>query len=95
MRQLLEEFGYSFTSPSTLLVDNQSAIDVAKNPEHHGRMKHLDCKWYWLRREIELGTMTPKHIPGVDNIADIMTKELPRVKVSTFREGMGVVKRNT
>ena len=25
-------------------MDNQSAIAVAKNPEHHGRMKHLDLR---------------------------------------------------
>ncbi|KAL1711782.1 hypothetical protein EV715DRAFT_268339, partial [Schizophyllum commune] len=26
---------------------------VAKNPEHHGRMKHLDLRFYWLRDEDE------------------------------------------
>ena len=41
LRNLLMEFGYEFKTPSTLHIDNQSAISVAKNPEHHGRMKHL------------------------------------------------------
>ncbi|KZT18485.1 hypothetical protein NEOLEDRAFT_1021152, partial [Neolentinus lepideus HHB14362 ss-1] len=35
-------FGYDMSSPSTLYIDNLSALSVAKNPEHHGRMKHLD-----------------------------------------------------
>ncbi|KZT30331.1 hypothetical protein NEOLEDRAFT_1025576, partial [Neolentinus lepideus HHB14362 ss-1] len=30
--------------PSMLYIDNQSALAVAKNPEHHGRMKHLDLR---------------------------------------------------
>ena len=34
---------------NTLFIDNQSAISVANNPEHHGRMKHLDLRFYWLR----------------------------------------------
>jgi hypothetical protein len=33
---LLSELGYTFSSPSTLHVDNNSALSVAKNPEHHG-----------------------------------------------------------
>ncbi|KIJ10579.1 hypothetical protein PAXINDRAFT_40018, partial [Paxillus involutus ATCC 200175] len=28
--------------PSVLHIDNQSAIQVAKHPEHHGCMKQLD-----------------------------------------------------
>ena len=39
MRNLLTEFGFPITSPSPLLIDNNSAVTVAKNPEHHGRMK--------------------------------------------------------
>ena len=49
LRNLLTEFGYEFKAPSTLHINNQSAISVAKNPEHHGRMKHLDLRFYWLR----------------------------------------------
>jgi len=39
MRQLLNEFGFKLPAPLTLAMDNQSAISVAKNPEHHGHMK--------------------------------------------------------
>jgi hypothetical protein len=49
MRSFLGELGYLFDAPSLLLVDNQSAIQVACNPEHHGRMKHLDLRFFWLR----------------------------------------------
>src|SRR4051794_13012867 len=47
MRNILGEFGYQIKSASTLNMDSQSAISVAKNPEHHGRMKHLDLRFYW------------------------------------------------
>lgn len=49
LRNLFTEFGYEFSAPSTLYVDNQSALAVAKNPKHHRRMKHLDLRHYWLR----------------------------------------------
>ena len=48
MHKLLQEIGFELNGPSTLHMDNQSAIQVAKHPEHHGRMKHLDLHWYWL-----------------------------------------------
>jgi hypothetical protein len=39
MHALLGEPGFPISGLSLLLLDNQSAIQVGKNPEHHGRMK--------------------------------------------------------
>jgi hypothetical protein len=57
MRSFLGELGYSFEAPSLLLVDNQSAVQVARNPEHHGRMKHLDLRFFWLRDMVNSGVV--------------------------------------
>ena len=35
LRHLLDDLGFAQTSASLLCIDNQSAISVAKNPEHH------------------------------------------------------------
>lgn len=67
LRNLLTSFRYSLDSPSTLYIDNQSALPVAKNPEHHGRMKHLDLRFYWLRDEVEKGTIQMEYI-GTDEM---------------------------
>ena len=48
MRNLMLELGIPLPGASSLLIDNQSAISVAKNLEHHGRMKQLDLCYYWL-----------------------------------------------
>ena len=49
MRNLFTEFGYDLSeSPSTLFMDNNSAIAVAKNPEHFGRLKHIQLRLYFL-----------------------------------------------
>jgi len=42
MTIVLTEFEYSSFHVSTLFIDNKSEIEVSKNPEHHGHMKHLD-----------------------------------------------------
>ena len=37
MRNILKQFGYQINGPSLLHYDNQSVIQVVKNPEHHVR----------------------------------------------------------
>jgi hypothetical protein len=92
LRNLFTELGYKFTSPSTLHIDNQSALSVAKNPEHHGRMKHLDLRFYWLRNEVEKGSIHMVHLGTNEMPADIMTKSLGRVKVGEMVGMVGLVK---
>ena len=92
MRTLLGEFGYQFDNPSTLCIDNMSSIFVSKNPEHHGRMKHLDIKFHWLRENVERKIINPKHVGTNDQIADILTKPLSRIKHDNCRIGLGLVK---
>jgi hypothetical protein len=91
LRHFLSELGYSFPSPSTLHIDNQSAISVAKNPEHHGRMKHLDLRFFWLRDAVHSKTLAVQYIPTGDMPADILTKPLERVKFNGGRSMLGVM----
>ena len=91
MRNLLHELGYELPGPSTLHMDNQSAMQVAKNPEHHGRMKHLDLRFYWLRDEVEKGTLGLKYVPTNSMVADIMTKPLNKARVTEGCSMLGLV----
>lgn len=49
---LLSSMGYGVPGPSPLHMDNQSAIWVSKNSEHHSHIKHLDLVHYWLRDKV-------------------------------------------
>jgi hypothetical protein len=91
LRQFLDELGYPAPSASVLRMDNQSAISVSGNPEHHGRMKHLDLRFYWLRDTVDAGIIKPLFIPTDQMAADILTKPLDRLKVQKCRELMGLV----
>ena len=90
MRNILHEMGYTCTTPSPMLIDNQSAVSVTKNPEHHGRMKHLDLSFYWLRDVVDEQKPVPYHIPGSEQVADLLTKPLALPKVKFCREKMGL-----
>ena len=90
-RNLLQEFGYKFETRSPLYIANQSAISVAKNPQHHGRMKHLDLWFYWLRDAVESSMIHVIHCPTAEMPADLLTKALGRVKVSELRPLLGLL----
>lgn len=102
MRNLLMEIGYmssgpsklhlkdSFDSSHELKMDSNSAIAVAKHPEHFSRMKHLDLRLHWLRDEVEKKHITPVHISTQEMPADMMTKALPAPAALKFRDMMGL-----
>ena len=91
LRNLFSELGYNIQGPSTLYMDNQSAIAVAKNPEHHGRMKHLDLRLYWLRDEVQKNKITVKYCPTDIMPADQLTKALPKAKTEEHLPRLGIV----
>ena len=78
-RSFLEELGYPQMSATPLHIDNQSAIKVGKNPEHHSRMKHLNTKYHWLREQVEDKAFTLDYVPTDKMPADVLTKPLDRV----------------
>ena len=91
LRSLFTELGLDFsTTSSPLLIDNMSSINVAKNPEHHGRMKHLDIKHFWLREVVNEGVLRVIHCPTALMPADLLTKALPIAKVQACCEMLGL-----
>jgi len=93
LHNLLGELGYTFSSPHTLYIDNQSAISVSHNPEHHGRMKHLDLKFFWLRDEVtQKKSISTVHCPTNFMPADILTKPLPLAKIQVALKMLGLTR---
>ena len=91
MRNLLTELGYPVEGkPSVLHIDNNSAISVARNPEHFGRLKHLDLRFYWLRDIVQAGLIDHQFCPTAQMPADMLTKALPRPKVAEMRTLLGL-----
>ena len=91
MHQLMGELGYDISGPSVLRMDNQSAIAVSKNPEHHGRMKHLSLCLLWLRDAVQDGLIAPTFVTTQDMAADMFTKSLDRLKLLNCVKMLGLV----
>ena len=51
--KLLRALAQHDGSPIDLFVDNKSAIDLAYNPEHHQRTKHVNRRHFCVRELVE------------------------------------------
>ena len=58
-----------------LLSDSRSAI-LLMNKLGPGRLRHVETRKLWLQQEVESKRLSLGHVPGVDNVADILTKPL-------------------
>ena len=73
-----------------ILEDNQSAICLAKNPQSHGRTKHVDIKYHYIRDQVESGNIKLVYCPSEKMVADILTKGLPVSQFVKLRKLAGV-----
>jgi hypothetical protein len=90
-RSLLEEASMEQAEQAILWSDNQAAIAIAKNPEHHARTKHIDINLHFLRDYVESGTISIQHVSSKNNIADILTKALSRHLHQDLTSRLGVL----
>src|SRR6266705_509337 len=90
LRRLLTKPGLDTNNPTTLQMDNQSAMKIAKNPQFHDRTKHIEVRYHYLHQKVEDKEIELEYVPTGEQIADIMTKGLASEKHSKFTTEMGV-----
>ena len=86
LRSSLKASGVPCVGPTVLLVDNQSAIALARDPVLFKRSKHISRRHFFNRDCVEDGTIDPVFVPTHKNLADIFTKVLPKDAFLRFRD---------
>ena len=90
LRQLTSELTCS-AEAMVIYEDNQSALSLAKNPQFHGRAKHIDIQHHFVRDQVASGVVELKYCRTEDMVADILTKGLCRINFEKLRKMAGVV----
>lgn len=90
LRNLLRQITDIGDAPVVIFIDNKSAIDLTKNPVFHGRSKHIDVRYHFIRDCIERGEITVKHVCTTEQRADILTKAMARKKFEEMRTSLGI-----
>ena len=88
VKHLLLELGKCQKYPVILNEDNQACIKMAENPIVSGRNKHMCTKMHYIRERIREKDVRLQYIPTKDQMADILTKNLPSHKFIPLREKM-------
>jgi hypothetical protein len=89
MKTLLSELGLSMVA-TPIYGDNQGSIFIASNPITEKRSKHIDIRYHYVRDCVEEKKVELMFIPGEDNPADMLTKNLGRIKFEKFRDLLGL-----
>jgi len=92
LSRLIAELKNEQVQKFRLLIDNKSAIELSKNPVHHERSKHIDTRYHYIRDCIEQGVVEVDHVRTGDQLADILTKPLARMRFAELRMKLGVTK---
>ena len=88
LRELLKEIGHGLapTGPTELREDNLAVIKIATNEGVSDRNKHMGIKLAYLRQNyLELQTITFSYCNTKFQVADILTKNLPKPAFLFFR----------
>jgi hypothetical protein len=91
LQNVLEELMINIEQPIKLLIDNKSAINPAKNPIAHGKSKHIETRFHYLRDQVNKCKIKVEYCSTLNQVADIFTKPVKRAQFPKLRRELGVI----
>lgn len=76
LQQLLKDLSVQVPSPPVLYCDNQSALQLARNPIFHGRTKHIEVDLHFVLEGVASQSLVLQFLPIVHQPVDLFTKAL-------------------
>ena len=92
LRRILELLGHPQLKPTTVYCDNSSTIKLSRNPVFHGRSKHIDVRFHFLKDLCKDEVIKLVQCRSQEQISDIMTKHLMLESFSNFSSRLGMIK---
>ena len=93
LRRLISELGSPPKTAKTIHEDNHLAMAMTKNPQFHGRAKHIDIKYHFIREQVNAGHIKLKYCPTDEMTADMFTKPLSGEQFCKLRTKAGIVEK--
>jgi hypothetical protein len=77
-----------------ILCDNQSCIKMTENLVFHDKSKHIEIWYHYIRDMVQRGVVKLQYVSTDEQVEDVLTKPLSRVKFEYFRDKLGVVRKD-
>nr|ABW81116.1 putative gag-pol polyprotein [Boechera divaricarpa] len=87
---LLSELYVTLPSTPVIYCDNVGATYLSANPVFHSRMKHIAIDYHFVRDNVQSGRLRVTHVSTHDQLADALTKPLPRPRFSQITSKLRV-----
>jgi hypothetical protein len=79
---------------TSILCDNQSCIKMTKNLVFHDKSKHIEIRYHYICDMVQRGAIKLQYISMDEQVVDVLTKPLSRVKFEYFRDKLGIVRKD-
>jgi hypothetical protein len=76
---------------TVILCDNHSCIKMTENPVFHDKSKHIEIWYHYIRDIVQRGAIKLQYVGIDEQVANVLTKPLSRVKFEHFRDKLGIV----
>jgi len=95
LESILKEMEIEVNKPIVLFIDNKSTMNVGKDPVLHGRNKHIEAKFHFLREQVNKEAFKIIHCSTELQLADVFTKVVKIDRFIKLRGLIGVVRLET
>jgi hypothetical protein len=94
LRKLLTSLFDLEMEATTILCDNQSCIKMTENLVFHDKSKHIEIRYHYIRDMVHRGAIKLQYVSMDEQVVDVLTKPLSRVKFEHFRDKLGIVRKD-
>ena len=92
LRKLLFDLFDLELDATCIYCDNHSCVKWSENPVFHDKSEYIKIKYQYIRDMVERGAMKLSYVATDEQIADVLTKPLAKVKFEYFKEKLGVLR---
>ena len=72
--------------------DNHNCVKLFKNLMFHDNLNHIEILYHYIKDMVQRGAVKLQYVATNEQIVDVFTKPLARVKFEYFRDKLGVLR---
>lgn len=91
LKRIMGKIGMEKDEATIIQCDSSSAIQLARNPVFHGKSKHIQVRFHFLRDLVNDGVVDLRFCNSQEQVADLMTKPIKLEQFEKLRGMIGMV----
>ena len=91
IKRVLKELKITIHSLAMMYWNNKAAISISHNPIHHDQTKHVEVDRHFIKEKIEQGEICMTSVSSKSQIADVLTKGIPREDIENYVDKLGMI----